>query len=352
MDSTSMSEQPSFINIDSMRQYVIDNHQRSHFQCAEHPFIDYDLNLSRVGVEHFKWKNCIEMFKSDIFLKTHSIEQNKRMIEYFHLNCPNLETTDHIGIPIEQIPFLMDQNNRLQSIENIYFPAETVGESGTSDSNDLFVNKIIFDWLNEYKQNRIKKWLQDMGVVEKTDLTYLHKTIIPNASTYITSENAIKTIKMLFMLFQKRQIEKKDLNQLKQLKLLTTRRTLIPAEECFFSKNYQPRLPIEKFLTNKEDKFLSSEYSTNDIDEWCRFFEAMGVHNDIYLIYYKEKINIQNAIQYGFNQRFLTRPSPNRCRQADGYSGLKTITFLKYTEGELIIKLLYQLFFFFRIFVK
>ncbi len=338
-----MSEQPTFINIDSMRQYVIDNCKRSHFQYAEHPFIDYDPNLLRIGVENFKWKNCIEMFKSDLFLETHSIEQNKRMIEYFYLKCPDLEIADQIGIQIEQIPFLMDQNNRLQSIENIYFPAETVGESGTSDSNDLFVNKIIFDWLNEYKQQGFKKWLQYMGVVERTDLTYLHKTIIPNASTYITLENAIKTIKMLFMLFQKHHIEKKELNQLKQLKLLTTRGTLIPAEECFFSKKYDPRLPIEKFLTTMEDKFLSSEYLTNDIDEWRRFFEAMGVHDDIYLIYYTEKIIIKDAIQYGFNQRFLTRPSPNLRREADGYSGLKTITFLKYTKGELIIEIFYQM---------
>jgi hypothetical protein len=246
-------------------------------------------------------------------------------------------------IPIEQIPFLLDQHTRLQSVENIYFPAETVGDSGTSDSDHLFVNKIIFNWLNEYQQARLKKWLEDLGVFERTDLTYLRKTIIPNASTYITPENAIKTIRMLFMLFQKNHIDKKELNQLKNLKLLTTRKTLIPAEQCFFSEIYNPRLLIEKFLTHKEDKFLSPNYFTNDAVEWYRFFMAMGVHDELYLIDYKEKINIQEAIQYGFDQGYLTRPSPNGRRLADGYSGLKTIVFLKNTKGKPFIKLLYSL---------
>jgi hypothetical protein len=276
------------------------------------------------------------MFKSDQFLKTYSIEENKQMINYFYSKCPNLEKANEMKIPIEQIPFLMDQHAHLQSIENIYFPAETVGDSGTSDSDDLYVNKIIFDWLNKYPQARIKTWLKDLGVDERTDLTYLRKTIIPNALTYITQENAIKTIRMLFILFQKNHIDKKELNQLTNLKLLTTRKTLIPAEQCFFSKIYDPRLLIERFLIHTEDKFLSPDYLTNDVPEWHRFFIAMGVRDEIYLIDYKEKINIQEAIQYGFDREYLTRPSPNGRRPADGYSGLKTIIFLKNTEGELI----------------
>lgn len=108
-----MSEQESFINIDSMRQYTIDYYKNSSFQCAEYPFINYDSNLHRVGVRQFTWHNCISMFKSDIFLRTHSVEQNIQMIEYFYTKCSNHETSSEIGIHIEQIPFLMDQNNHL-----------------------------------------------------------------------------------------------------------------------------------------------------------------------------------------------------------------------------------------------
>jgi hypothetical protein len=89
MDSTSMSQQSSFINIDSMRQYVI------------------DWNLWQIGVRNFTWKECILMFKSDQFLKTYSVEANKQMIAYFYSKCPNLEKANEMKIQIEQIPFLL-----------------------------------------------------------------------------------------------------------------------------------------------------------------------------------------------------------------------------------------------------
>ncbi|CAF3840769.1 unnamed protein product, partial [Rotaria sp. Silwood1] len=259
MDSTSMSKQSSFVDINSMREYI-HNNNRYYSQYADYPFIDYDQNLLRVGVRQFTWDECIVMFKSDIFLRTHSPDKNKLMIEYFYSNFSKIGTANDININIEQIPFLMDQNNHLQLIKDIYFPAETIGDSGTSDSDNLFINKIIFDWLNEKTQKSIKQWLQTLGVIQRTDLTFLNKTVIPNASTYITSENALKTIKMLFMLFQKHDIEKKELNQLKKLKLLTTRGTLIAAEQCFFCDQYKPRLPLEEYLKAKEDKFLSFDY--------------------------------------------------------------------------------------------
>ncbi|CAF4931820.1 unnamed protein product [Rotaria sp. Silwood1] len=202
MDLTAMSKQSSFINITSMREYIIKNEETSS-QYANDPFIDYDLNLNQIGVEKFTWDQCINMFKSDIFLKTHSIEENKRMIEYFYTKYSKIDTNDGMDIDIQQIPFLMDQNYRLQLIKDIYFPANTMGDNGTNDSEYIFVNKTIFAWLNEKAQKGIKQWLKGLGVDERTDLTYLHKTIIPNVACYITRENAIKTIKMLFMLFQK-----------------------------------------------------------------------------------------------------------------------------------------------------
>ena len=69
-----MSKQSSFINIDSMRQYIIHN-EKNPSQFADHPFIDYDSNLEQIGVKEFTWNQCIDMFKSDIFAKNHSIEE-------------------------------------------------------------------------------------------------------------------------------------------------------------------------------------------------------------------------------------------------------------------------------------
>ena len=326
MDSTSLSEQPSFIDIDSMRQYVINNYKDNHFQCDQDPFIDFDSNLSRVGVKRFTWENCIQMFKSDIFLKTHSIEQNKQMIEYFYSNR-------EVRINIQQIPFLMDQNNRLQLTQNIYFPIEKIGGSTTTDSNDLFVNKIISDWLNENTQKEIKEWLQELGVVDRTDLTYLNRTIIPNASTYITLENALKTIKILFKLFQDDKIDEKVLNKLKPLKLLTTRGTLVPTERCYFSDQYKPRLPLEDYLKENKDKFLSFDYVTRDISktenkdlaEWRQFFALLGVQEEICVVEFRRPLSNNMAIEYGFDRSYISisRNSTNGYHSVEAYSGLK-----------------------------
>ncbi len=338
MDSTSMSKQSLFINIDSMRQYVMDHYKG----YAAHPFIDYDSNLEKIGVREFTWGQCIDMFRSDIFLKTHSPDQNKRMIEYFYSKCPNGGAVPGAEIDIEQIPFLLDQNNRLQLISNIYFPAETIGDSGTSDSDNLFVNKIIFDWLNEKTQKGIKQWLQNLGVEERTDLTFLRKTIIPNASTYSTPENTMKTIKMLFVLFQKGDIDKDVLNKLRKLKLLTTRGTLMPADQCFFSDQYKPRLPLEEYLKAKEDKFLSIDYVTSntprkeneDLAEWRRFFSMFGVQEDLHPIISNQKLTSYEAARSGFCDEYLSTTSPDGKHTVDAFSGLITITFMQYTQSK------------------
>jgi hypothetical protein len=290
------------------------------------------------------------MFKSDLFLETHSIEQNKRMIEYFYSKYSKNEA----GINMQQIPFLMDHNNRLQLTKNIYFPAETIGDSGTTDSNDLFINKIIFDWLNENTQKEIKEWLQKLGVVDRTDLTYLYRTIIPNASTYITLENALKIIQILFNLFQEDKINEKELDQLKCLKLLTTCGRLIQAERCYFSDQYKPRLPLEDYLKTKEEKFLSFDYVTNDrtknknLAEWRRFFAMLGVQEELCPVEFQKKLLNGVAIEYGFYQRYLStidygfyqrsisisRSSTDGHHSVGAYSGLKTIMFLEHTRSK------------------
>jgi hypothetical protein len=238
----------------------------------------------------------------------------------------------------------MDQNNHLQLSKDIYFPTEIVGNRKIIDSNELYVHTDIFIWLDEIAPKEIKEWLQKLGVIERTDIMYLHKTIIPNAAAYITHGNAIKTIKMLFMLFEKNSIGKKELHQLKQLKLLTTRGTLIAAEQCFFSDQYNPRLKLEEYLQVKEDKFLSFDYVTGsthrreneDLVEWRRFFSMLGVQEELRVIEFQQKITDREAVQCGFSYEYLPRTSPNRRQKIDAYSGLQTIAFLRHTESKYI----------------
>ncbi|CAF1142611.1 unnamed protein product [Adineta ricciae] len=344
MDSTSMSKQSSFININAMRQYIIEN-EESPTNYAADPFTDYDSNLSRIGVKEFTWIECIDMLKSDIFLQTFSVEDNKRMIQYFYIRYT--KSTDD---PIEKIPFLMDQHNRLQSVKSIYFPAETIGDSGTVDSDDLFLHKSIFSWLNEKNQREIKQWLKDIGVDERTDLAYFRKTIIPNASSYITLKNAISTIKILFTLFRKNAITKKELEDLKKLKLLTTRGALVAAEQCFFSDRYEPRLPLEDYLAEKEDKFLSFDYisssncTNENLGEWRQFFAALGIQEELRPITFYRKLTSYEAAGYGFFEKYLPATSPNGRHTVDAFSGLSTISFMQHTKSKNIDQDIIQLY--------
>ena len=344
MDSTFMSTQSSFIDIDSMRSYIIDLHRENGADFAEHPFIDYDSNLNLIGVLKFTWEQCIEMFKSDVFIRRHSPEQNKAMIKYFHSKCNIDGILSGCEMKIKQIPFIMDHKHRLQSIEMIYFPAETIGDSATSESDELFVEKSIFDWLNEKSQKILKQWLQTLGVEERTDLSFLRKTIIPHASTYATRENTFKTITMLFKLFQKREIEKKELSQLRQLKLLTTNeKVFVSAKECFFSEQYKPALPIEDYLKTKMETFLSFEYvnqghnrkESEDLLEWRRFFMILGVQEDLHPVIYQRKLTTFEAGNHGFPNKYLSMVSPDERHSVDAFSGLATISLIQYTQGEI-----------------
>ncbi|CAF4685466.1 unnamed protein product, partial [Rotaria sp. Silwood2] len=145
---------------------------------------------------------------------------------------------------------------------------------------------------------------------------------------------------MLFMLFQKNAITKKELDQLKKLKLLTTRGTLISAEQCFFCDQYKPRLQLEEYLKTKEDKFLSFDYVTShssrkeneDLIEWRRFFIILGVQEDLHPIVFNRKLTSYEAAGYGFCDDYLSTTSHDEKHIVDAFFGLTTITFIQHTQ--------------------
>lgn len=327
LDQTSMSKHSSFINLNAMREFIENIY--SH-EFHDDPFIDYDQNLEAIGVRKLTWKECIQMFQSDLFNRLHSIDDNKQMIKYF---CEHFRSTDEIDI--QQIPFLFDQKHRLQIIQNIYFPQETFDENTTELADESFVHPEICSWLNNKAQKTIKLWLQQSGVLERTDLTYLFKTIIPNAAHFTTKENAIPTIRVLFKLFQANTITKTDLDKLRKLKLLTTKYNLLSADRCFFSDKYKPRLAFEEFLNDKQDQFLSFDYVNENVDptEWRQFFLAFGVQEELHPIVFQQRLTYHQAVQYGFREQFLIAKSPDTKHRVDAFAGLVIIPFIEHTEN-------------------
>jgi hypothetical protein len=141
--------------------------------------------------------------------------------------------------------------------------------------------------------------LETLGIIEKTDLTYLKKTILENSSSCINNKNAIQTIQTIFKLYSQGEVGKELLSQLCDLKLLTKNGNLIAANQCYLSDTYKPRLPIENL--HSDDIFVSESYIFNrlDRDEWCRFFKMMGVKDGIEITKFRERIDVDELIQEG-----------------------------------------------------
>ena len=127
------------------------------------------------------------------------------------------------------------------------------------------------------------QWLSTLGVTPKTDLSFLHRTIIPRAAHFITPDNAVFTIQRLFFLFQQGQVVIDDLTKLNKLCLFTLNHQLVAADELYLSQPYLPSLPLEAVLPRIPQLFLCPSY-INDKNltlQWKYFFLTLGVRENI-----------------------------------------------------------------------
>ncbi|MCC8174384.1 MAG: hypothetical protein LIO65_08495 [Odoribacter sp.] len=178
-------------------------------------------------------------------------------------------------------------------------------------------------------------------MTEKTDLSYLKKTILANPSTYITIANAIPTIQTIYKLYLNGEVDKELLNQLGELKILTKNDNLVAANQCYFSDVYKPRLPVEALIA--EDIFLSEAYLFNhsEKDEWKRFFKMIGVKEGIEIISYNDQTPVSSFInKYELNSKYFDEqdkyftPFINTFK-ADKYSNLRSFIFLSSSNNHL-----------------
>ncbi len=151
----------------------------------------------------------------------------------------------------------------------------------------------------------MRAWVEQLGVVEKTDISFITKTIIPNSERYINKENAIQAIQNIFSLYKKNELNSGLLAQLSNLKLLTIKGKLVAAKNCFLSKNYSPRLEIEEIL--EDDVFVSAAYMDDgaDRDEWKRFFKFLKVSDGIVCVKFEDRVDKNSLIANGFRKEYF-----------------------------------------------
>lgn len=331
IDFTSISKKP-FVTEGVVREFIIEKYNRETIHANPFlPFTNYGNTFKNIGVAFFEWNDVSYLLESNNFLKSHSASNNTQIIQYFKQLCEAEMQNNISESVIKNWSFILDHKGNLHRPNNIYFPTPDDGNWNDPNSEISFLHGDIQKFLLHNPETRI--WLEKLGVIEKTDLSYFRKTIIENASTYCTYENSEDTILNIFNLYVKREIGQEDLNKLSELKIITEKGSLLPAKSCYFSDSYFPRLKLQSVL--RDDIFVSSVYMRNisERDELRRFFKMMGVKEGITAIPF-DKMSKYNLIQrYQFKTEYFEeddkyfQPAFTNFN-ADEYSNLTTLNFL------------------------
>jgi hypothetical protein len=131
------------------------------------------------------------------------LKKNIQLIEYFK-NKTEIVKSSFPKDKLKKWAFLYDHKNKLNYPNNIYFPTPDDTTWNNLESELSFLHAKIQSSLIDKQPIRV--WLEQLGVIEKTDISFLDKTIIPNASIYVTDENAIETIQTIYNLYKKENI--------------------------------------------------------------------------------------------------------------------------------------------------
>ncbi len=301
IDFTYLSEK-SFIGEEPIKNFIAkqNSNAKTKFyvkKCA------YWSKLKNLGVSSFEWKDFKSFLNSTYFKDIHSIQNNIELIKFLKACCKSEKIKDVSEEYVCNLPFIWDHKNHINYPKQVCFPAAD-DENWDNLENELsFVHKDILEWLLHDLET--KNWLENLGVKEKTDITYITQNILPHASNYINKDNAISEIQKLFSLYRKGELKENLIQQLSEIKLITTKNTLLQASKCYLSDFYSPRLKIEKIL--KEDIFINEKYCYNiyEKDEWKRFFKILGASEGTNTLIYEGKISRSSCMDYQINHKYF-----------------------------------------------
>ena len=336
VDFTYLSEK-SFIGEEPIKKYI-DKDKAKEIGCSKQfaKSSDFFNEFRRLGASCFEWSHLQSFLSSTYFTNAHTIAYNIELIKHFKKLC-DLDNVK--GISKEQLmrlPFIWDHKNRINYPYQVCFPTADDQNWNNPNSELSFLHRELQTWL--LKDSESRHWLESLGVMEKTDITYITQTIIPNIDGYVTHQNALQTIRDLFNLYKKGNLKEDLIRQLSGIKLLTKKGSLCPAKDCFLSDSYKPRLAIEIII--EKDIFVGESYCANVLekDEWKRFFKMLGVQEGISTIQYDNKMSPTALINTGFKASYFSaedkkfKPFMSTFR-ADSFSYIIIMSFIQLTEN-------------------
>ena len=291
------------VNSELITTYINLEHDKSYNDSS---FVDKRISqkvvLERLGVYIFALDELEGFIMSNTFKENHQLGDNFNLIDFLYKRATNdnLETNNW-NQRLESIPFIFDENGKLCTPLEIYFPSVTY-QNDLAD-NISIIHKNIAEKIE--KNHLLKSWLEKMGVQEPTDASFIEKTIVGDKE-FITTDNAIDVGRYLFKAYKRGEIN--YLYKLSDIKLLTSKGTLLRASECYLSTKYVPVFELQSF--SDIDIFVSEQYVSNyeNVNDWKAFLTSIGVEEDIK--WHSEKIDLlSDSWKSRFDSKFFQSAS-------------------------------------------
>lgn len=297
VDFTYLSEK-NFIGEEPIKKFV-DKDSPKQFAESSGFFAEF----KKLGSSSFEWRHLKTFLASTFFTKSHTLTNNIELIKHFRKLSESDKVKDISKEVLMSLPFIWDHKNKINYPYQVCFPTADDQNWNNPDSDLSFLHQKLQSWLLEDSENR--QWLESLGVMEKTDITYITQIVIPKIDEYITPQNALQTIRDFFNLYTKGNLKEEIIGKLSRIKLITQKGTLCPAKDCFLSDYYNPRLKIEHFL--ESDIFVSEKYCTNALekDEWKRFFKMLGVQEGISDLSYQNRVSKLDLINSELKDKYF-----------------------------------------------
>lgn len=334
VDFTHLSEK-EFVGEKPIKYYVcreIEGEYSNSKQFVENTPFSHEFK--KLGSLYFEWRHLPTFLKDICFVSGHTVDKNIELIKYLKKLSEVDKVKEISNEMIKNLPFILDHKNSLNYPTQICFPTADDQNWDNPNSDLSFLHRELQIWLQNNSDDR--RWLENLGIQEKTDITYITQNILPNIESYVTSKNAIQTTCDLFSLYRKGDLREDLIKQLSRIKLKTKSGSLCPAEECYISDYYRPRLEMEELIKN--DVFVCETYCVNihEKEEWKRFLKMLGVQDGIKHLQYTKKVSTAELTTAGFKKEYFANKNFQPFQSifpADVFSYLTTITYIQYTEN-------------------
>jgi|TARA_B110000211_G_scaffold223888_1_gene274322 hypothetical protein len=254
-----------------------------------HPELELDWKLKGFGSTTFDMDNIEEFFTDKTFTKTHDVIRNFALISYF-FDLSKSDKSKQLNEKLKNIPFIFANGEKLKSPQTLCFPSvdyETEYGEGVSVIHTKVYPKIEVE-------PKVKRWLENLGIKEPSDLAYIENEIIGNIEEAVNKSNYLKVTRSIFDLHKKGLLDEEHYEDLQDLKVFTTNGEFSRVNQSYLSDIYDPIFKIEKI--NKLGSYVSGNYLVDgDLkSEWKTFFLKIGVSENISLQLIKTNVHLND----------------------------------------------------------